>query len=43
MQPLGVPLDSRTKLGDADHMFFTATMARRQALFDRFIEPSTII
>jgi len=39
MESFGVPLDSRTKLGDTDHMFFTATMAGNQPLFDRFIDP----
>ena len=39
MESFGVPLDSRTKLGDTDHMFFAATMAADQADFDRFIDP----
>jgi hypothetical protein len=39
MESFGMPLDSRTKLGDTDHMFFTATMAGTEAQFDQFIDP----
>ena len=39
MQTYGLPLDSRTKLGDTDHMFCTATMAPDQAAFESFISP----
>ena len=39
IQSFGVPLDSRTKLGDTDHMFFVATMAESPAMFDRFVDP----
>ena len=39
MESFGVPLDSRTKLGDTDHMFFTAAMSESQAVFDRFVDP----
>jgi hypothetical protein len=39
MQPFGVPLDSRTTLGDTDHMFFTATLANNNADFKAMIVP----
>ena len=35
----GVPLDSRTKLGDADHSFFSATLATDQADFETITTP----
>ncbi len=39
MQPYGVPLDSRTKIGDLDHSFFAATLASNDADFRAMIEP----
>lgn len=39
MQPYGVPLDSRTKLGDLDHSFFAATLADNDADFQAMIAP----
>ncbi|BCM88982.1 hypothetical protein IAD21_00824 [Abditibacteriota bacterium] len=39
MQPYGVPLDSRTKIGDLDHSFFTATLADNDADFESIIAP----
>ncbi len=35
----GVPLDSRTKLGDTDHSFFSATLADHQSDFEALISP----
>ena len=35
----GVPLDSRTLVGDADHSFFSATLADSQADFEALISP----
>ncbi len=39
MQPYGVPLDSRTKIGDLDHSFFAATLADNDADFQAIIAP----
>jgi hypothetical protein len=35
----GVPLDSRTRLGDTDHSFFSATLADTQADFETLTTP----
>jgi len=35
----GVPLDSRTRLGDTDHSFFSATLADNQDDFETLISP----
>ena len=35
----GAPLDSRTTLGDVDHMFFTATLATQPEDFQTFVGP----
>ena len=40
MNIYGVPLDSRTKLGDMDHVFFSATLADDPADFGALIHPS---
>ncbi len=39
MGPYGIPLDSRTKIGDVDHVFFTATLADNNDDFNFFIDP----
>ena len=39
MGTFGVPLDSRTRLGDTDHSFFSATLADTQADFETLISP----
>ena len=39
MGAFGVPLDSRTRLGDTDHSFFSATLADNQADFETLISP----
>ncbi len=39
LQPYGVPLDSRTKIGDLDHSFFAATLAGNDADFQAIIAP----
>jgi hypothetical protein len=35
----GVPLDSRTLIGDTDHSFFSATLADKQSDFEALISP----
>lgn len=37
IQPYGLPLDSRTKYGDLDHSFFSATLAEKDADFQAII------
>lgn len=39
IKPYGVPLDSRTRLGDLDHSFFSATLADTQADFETLTTP----
>ena len=39
MGAYGVPLDSRTNIGDADHSFFSATLADSRADFEGLISP----
>ncbi len=39
VQTYGVPLDSRTHIGDADHSFFSASLADSQADFETLIAP----
>ena len=39
MGTFGVPLDSRTRIGDTDHSFFSATLADNQADFETLISP----
>ncbi len=39
MQLYGVPLDSRTKIGDLDHSFFAATLADKDADFQAMLYP----
>ena len=39
MGTYGVPLDSRTKIGDADHSFFSAALADNETDFEAIISP----
>jgi hypothetical protein len=39
LTPYGVPLDSRTKLVDVDHTFFTATLSGKRSDFEAMILP----
>jgi len=39
MTTYGVPLDSRTRIGDTDHSFFSASLADNRADFEAMISP----